>query len=150
MEAMDAIKNAEGSIQEFKDYFLCSCFACIKNAGDEIKEWTLLLFNDKTNMVLDIFVNDKFVTIGEETPPIADIERPDMRSARLTAEQALGIASGKFKGGTINVLLTLHQKSSLVWTINMITPAMTATTFEIDAQTGEIIREETTSLIRKL
>lgn len=151
MEATEAIEKAMKSedVRKLKSYFLCSCFACIKSAKDSISEWTLMFYNPDTNKIVDCFVNDRFVTIGEETPPLKEVEEADFGHAVINAGRALDIVSKKFSKSTINVLITLHRKPP-VWTINMITPDMMATTFDIDAKTGKIIKESATSLIRKI
>lgn len=150
MEVNEAIEKASNNedVKKLQNYFLCSCFACVKDKNDKITEWTLLFYNPDKNVVVDCFVNSKFVTIGEETPPLTEIEKPDFDEAKVNVGDAIS-AVKNFKKNTINVLITLH-KSPLIWTINMITPDMMATTFDIDAKTGKILREEETSLIRRL
>ncbi|MEK6888007.1 MAG: PepSY domain-containing protein [Candidatus Aenigmatarchaeota archaeon] len=152
MDPQDAIEKARNNedVKRLTDYFMCSCFACIKDIKDEINEWTLFFYNEKKKLVIDCFVNDKFVTLGEETPPLSTVEKPDFSERQVTIKEALEIVGKKFTQKTINVLITLHQKGTLVWTINMITPGMMAVTFDIDAKTGKIIKEEETSLIRRL
>ncbi len=152
MQVMEAIRKAEKNedVKKLHGYFLCSCFACIKSRDDEIKEWTLLFYNPEKKAVVDCFVNDTFVTVGEETPPISEVERPDFSEVKTTAEEALESAGKNFSKATINTLITLHKRGSAIWTVNFITADMTATTFDVDAKTGKITRKETTSLIRKL
>ena len=94
-------------------------------------------------------MNDKFVTIGEETPPLAEIEKPDFNGLNVQAEDALATARENFTKSTINVLITLHQ-NPLKWTINFISSDMMATTVDVDAKSGRITRQEETSLIRRL
>lgn len=151
MEVTEAIRMAGASkdVKRLKNYFLCSCFACIKHAKEDITSWTLLYYNPTTKKVLDCFVNDKFVTIGEETPPLGEVEKADFSRVKISAEEAIDMAAKNFSKSTINVLITLHKKR-LVWTINFISGDMMATTFDIDADTGKITREDTTSLIRRL
>ena len=131
-------------------YFLCSCFACIKQSRDGINQWTLLYFNPEENKVLDCFVNDKFVTMGDETPPIAEIEKPDFTGLKVPVQDAISTAMKDYRKSTLNILITLHQKGRLTWTINLIASDMVATTVDIDAKTGEVTRQEETSLIRRL
>ena len=151
MEVSDAIERAKNNedVRKLAGYFLCSCFACLKQSKDRINEWTLLFYNKKKNTVLDVFVNDKFVTIGDETPPIKEVEEPDFDTVEIGIEEALE-ALKDFKKSTINVLITLHKKGIMVWTISMITTDMMATTFDVDAVTGKIVKEETMSLVRRL
>ena len=151
MEAEEAIRRAgqDERISSLEGYFLCSCFACINSPDKEVNEWTLLYYNPSIQKVLDCFVNEQFVTPGEETPPIAEIEKADLSQVKISHNTALSIAKENFKGGTISVLITLH-KNPLVWTINLISPAMIATTLDIDAESGKILRKEETSLVRKV
>lgn len=150
MELKDAIEKAGRSedIKSLKDYFLCSCFAYLKGVKDKISEWTLLYYSPKSRMVIDCFVGDE-VIVGEETPPISEVEKPDFSEVTVTAEDALETASKNFSKGTINVMITLHSKGTAVWTISMITADMMVTIFDIDAKTGKIIKEEATSLVRR-
>ena len=152
MNVIDAIQKAEDNedVKKLRGYFLCSCFACIKSKDEKIKEWTLLYYNPEKNLVLDCFINDKFVTVGDETPPISEVEKPDFHNIDTTIEEVLDKVGKNFSEGLVNVLITLHKKASVIWTINFITADMNATTFDVDVKTGKILREESTSLIRKL
>lgn len=148
MEVRQAIEKAGETAKGLKGYFLCSCFANIK-PGEQIHQWTLLYFNPVENKVLDCFVNDKFVTIGDETPPLAEIEKPNFEQLKIPVEDALETAKKDFRKNAINILITLHQ-NPLKWTINLISSDMMATTVDVDANTGKITRREETSLIRRL
>ncbi len=148
-QAIDRAKNND-DVRKLKDYFLCSCFACIKQADEKINQWTLLYFNPGSNKVVDCFVNDKFVTVGDETPPLGEIEKPDFSQIKIPIEDAIDTAARDYRKSLINVLITLHQKGTLVWTINFISPDMMAKTVDVDAKTGKVLREEETSLVRRL
>ncbi len=150
MELKTAIEKAKNdeTIKKLDGYFLGSCFACIKKAKDPINEWTLLFCKD--GKAVDCFVNDGSVTISKETRPLKDVKQGNPEEATVTAETALKLADSKHKKPTANILITLHQKDALVWTITMIDMTMTATSYDIDAKTGNIVKEETTSLIRQI
>ena len=126
-------------------YFLGSVFATAK---DSIKEWILHFYSSKKNKVIDCHVGD-VVALGEETDALKRMKKLSLDRLKITAETALDTAKEKFKGRTINILITLHRKESVVWTVNMISSALTATTYDIDAETGEIIDENVTSLITR-
>lgn len=148
-EAMEKASNSS-DVKKLKSYFLCSCFACIKKTDEKIDHWTLLYYDEKAKKVVDCFVNEKFVTIGDETPPIAEIEKPDFGDLQITAEEAIEKAGENYRKSTLNILITLHQKGSLVWTINFISGDFMATTVDVDAKNGKILKEEETSLVRRL
>lgn len=152
MDVRQAIEKASNSsdVRKLKSYFLCSCFACIKKMDEKIDHWTLLYYDEKARKVVDCFVNDKFVTVGDETLPIAEIEKPNFDDLQITAEEAIGKASENYRKSTLNVLITLHHKGSLVWTINFISSDFVATTVDVDAKAGKVLREEETSLVRRL
>ena len=50
--------------------------------------------------------------------------------------------------GAISTLVSLHR-SPPVWTINLIKADMNVTTFDVNAETGKITREETTSILKR-
>ncbi len=148
MELSEAIKKAENEgVKQLDGYYLGSCFACIKDSKGPVTEWTLLFF--KGDKAIDCFVNEKFVRVSDDTRPIKDVKKMTF-DATVTAESALKTANEKFGKSTINILITLHQKDVLVWTITMIDVTLTATSYDIDAKTGKIVNEESTSLIRKM
>ena len=152
MEITEAINRAQTSkdVKKLKDYFLASCFACVKKPDEIINDWTLLYYDPKTKKAIDCFVNEKFVTVSKETRPVSEITEPILGDLKIPIERALETAQNKFGKTTINILITLHQKTSLVWTINMIGADLSVITYDIDAKSGKITGEESTSLIRKL
>jgi len=141
---------SEEKIKKLRGYFLGSCFACIKNKSDIVTEWTLLYYNASTGKAIDCFVNDKFVTVSDETRTVNPVKEMDVGDVHIGIEKAIDIADGKFSKSTINILITLHFRERLVWTINMISADLNAITYDIDAASGKILREETTSLAHKL
>ena len=151
MDVSEAIEKASNSsdVKNLKSYFLCSCFACIKKMDEKIDHWTLLYYDEKAKKVVDCFVNSEFVTIGDETPPIAEIERPNFDDLQINAEDAIEIAARNYRKSPLNILLTLHQ-NPLKWTVNFISGDFIATTVDVDAKSGKILRKEETSLVRRL
>ncbi len=149
MQVKEAISRAEKEekIRKLHGYYLGSCFACLK-AREPIIEWTLLYYNPEKKMAVDCFVNDKFVTVSEETRPLKDIEKMDMDEVHIGVEKAMELTNYRKK--IISILITLHRREKMLWTINMIGADFSATTYDVDTKTGKILREETTSLIRKL
>ena len=61
----------------------------------------------------------------------------------------------QFKKESISTLISLHKKDfeskkKLEWTVAFITQEMSATSFDVYAKTGKLLKEETTSLIKRL
>ncbi len=143
----EALEKAEKDLNVKKmmteGYFLCSVFASVQNS---VNEWILHFYSSRTNKIVDCSVGES-VLLGEETPAEKKFSKLEADKIKISAEQALEKAKKKFKGSAANTLMTLHKKKGMVWTINMIAPNMTATTYNIDAETGKLLSKDTTSLI---
>lgn len=160
MELSEALDRAEKNenVQRLKDFFLGSGFASIntdKQKDEGIKEWTLLYYNPAKKSVVDCFVNEKFVTVGEETPAINEVQELDVSKVKTTLQAALKTTSNSLKKKPLNILISLHMKDinnkhCAVWTIGFVTADMSVTSYDIDASNGKIAREETTRLLRRL
>ncbi len=151
MQAEEAINRAMADIKvmSLDDYFLASCFSIIKE-GKDIAEWTLLFYNPKTKKTRDCFVNDKFVTLDEELQAQKEMTELGKEPPKIHVEEAIKTAQRKYGKKTINILISLHTTDRTSWAITMIGTDITATTFEIDAQTGKILKEDTASLMKRL
>lgn len=151
MNVLDAIEMAENdsNIKSLKDFFLGSAFACIKDK-EEVTDWTILFYNPKTKKVIDCFVNEKFVTPGEETVALNEIEELETDKVKIPVEKALEIAKGGQKKNIVNTLITLHKKDIVLWSIAVVCSDMTATAVDIDAETGDVRKKEEKILFKKL
>jgi hypothetical protein len=151
MELQEAVKRAmkDVKVTSLKNYFLASVFS-ITEEHKGIKEWTLLFYNPSENKVRDCFVNEKFVTLGEEQAAQKSLAEVDAKKVKVKVEKALELAKAKYNKKTINILVSLHKKESLLWTITMIGADITATSYDIDAATGKLIHEDTVSLMKRI
>jgi len=157
MNLNEAVERAERDehVQQLKGYFLCSSFATLNENQNNIKEWTLLYYSPSSKSVVDCFVSEKFVTVGEETPAVNEIQKLELYNVKIDVSDALSIAEQRFKKKPLNILMSLHKKqinnkAYTVWTLAYITPDMSATSFDIDATSGKILKEERTSLIKRM
>ena len=153
MLLLDAIEKAEND-EHVKSlasdgYFLCSGFASLKSGS--INEWILHYYSPKNRKVVDCFVGqaDNAVTVGEETPAVKEMHKIDKSSIKITVDKALDTVKKAFRGKASSILIVLHKKQTLVWTINMITLDMTVNSFDVDAASGKILDRKTVSLIKK-
>ena len=143
MELEEALHKAGGFIKEAKGkgYFLSSVFSSIKSPDEIIGEW-VLHFCGK-GKALDCYVSEELVV--EESHSLGEAKELDTRKVKVSATEALETAGRR---NAITILLSLHG-SPPVWTINFITAAMSVTTVDVSAETGNITREETTSILKK-
>lgn len=136
-----------------EDFFLGSVFGSIQDKELDkglVNEWILHFFNPKTQTVVDCFFTDS-VVIGKETPAIKEMKELNTKDLKITFEQAFETVKNDFKLRPTNVLISLHNDNSkLVWTINMITPDLMATRYDIDASNGEILAKKKTCLMRRV
>jgi hypothetical protein len=154
MNVLDAIEKAENNenIKTLKDFVLGSAFACVKDK-EEITQWTILFYNPRTKKVIDCFVNEKFVTPGEETPALYEtdeLKEEDINKMKITVEKALEIAKEGVTKSIVNIMISLHKRDSILWSISIVATDMTALTIDINAETGDTIKKEETKLIRQL
>lgn len=162
MEFSEALEKAEGNenVQSLKGFFLGSSFASIstdKQAenGDDVNEWTLLYYSPTKKSVVDCFVSEKIVTVGEETPAIKEMHELQVTRVKVPLHEALSLADGHVKKRPLNILISLHtkdigEKTYIVWTMGFVTAEMTVISVDIDATNGKVLKEETTRLIRRL
>ena len=147
MEFEEALRKASGFMKKYKGYFLCSVFSSIKNVkgkpSDCAGEW-ILHFSDKRKS-LDCHVADDAVRVDDAQSLGEPIEL-DVRSVSISLDKAIE-STGVILKKAVTILVSLHN-SPPVWTINFIKADMTVTTFDVDAETGKITREDTTSLLR--
>jgi len=131
-------------------FFLGSCFF----RKDRPKELIIHFYNPKTNTITDVFVtmDQKIdIMIGEETPAINEMTKIDIEKIRVSERQALE----KVKESGVEILMTLHNKKirgqqKLVWTINVLKQSLFVVTYEIDANSDEIIERRESSLIESI
>ncbi|MFH0832906.1 MAG: hypothetical protein V1900_04255 [Candidatus Aenigmatarchaeota archaeon] len=140
MKLHDAIALADDKVSKKADgYFLVSCFAAVRN--DKINEWVLHFFNPKTNKTVDCFVG-KDAEIGEVSDAIKEMKKLEIANVKISAEQALSRVDK-----TGQIFMILHN---CVWTINVIETDMSVTNYEIDANSGKVIKKDSSNLVKIL
>jgi hypothetical protein len=144
-----ARSNSDVQILEKSGYFLGSIFS-MTDSSQEISEWTFLYFNPQTNKIRDLAISEKESKLDEEREPRSPVSLLNPNALKISVNDAIGIGLAKLAKSSAKILVTLHQKDCLMWTLTFVSSDLQATTFDIDAQTGEILREETTSLIRTM
>lgn len=153
LEAMQKVEQNE-NVRKLRGYYLGSVFSSIIEK-QEITEWTFLYYNPTSKMVVDCFVAENLVTVGEETPAIKDMQELDLKKVKTGIEEAMETVKKKFNKSSLNTLISLHNKqfdkeTKTVWTIAFVTPEMSAISYDIDAGNGQVLNETTTNLLRRM
>ena len=150
MEAGEAIEKAmkDGNVKKIIDdgFFLASAFSSLKKG--KITEWILLFFNSKTKKTIDCYVTQN-INLDEEMPAMKELTELNTEKIKISAEKAVETAKSKFSGSAISTLITITTKERVVISITFISAALQATIYDIDAENGEILREESANLARR-
>ncbi|MBI2173406.1 MAG: PepSY domain-containing protein [Candidatus Aenigmarchaeota archaeon] len=149
MRVLDAIMTAEEKMHGKKDFFLCSCFASLKDFLPAA-EWTVIFYNTKSRSVIECTCDGKSTEISVESPALQESERLDRALIMKDDAYAINKAKEDFEGRLVNLLVSLHTKGGrTVWTLSAVTHELSVTIYDIDAVTGEILRKETSGLVRR-
>ncbi len=162
MELKEALNAAMSfpQVMSLRNYFLASVFSMIEEGG-EVKEWTFMFYEPASGKVRDCVVskNDNGNTkvkypykirLEEDRPSRAEMKELRADNIKISVDDALSTAKKNYKKKSINILITLHSREKPTWTITFIGADITATSIDIDAMTGDITREESADLTRKL
>ena len=151
MELQEAVERAmkDPKVTSLRDYFIASVFS-ITDENKDIKSLTFLFYNPEGKKVRDCIVDGSSVDLGEEQQAQKEMSPISVEAAKISIGEALGIARKHYSKKIINILVTLHMKEKLLWTITMIGADITATSYDIDAVDGQLLHEETTSLMKRL
>ncbi|MBI2076113.1 MAG: PepSY domain-containing protein [Candidatus Aenigmarchaeota archaeon] len=143
MEFEEALHKAGSFIKEAKakGYFLCSVFS--SSTTSVFDEW-ILHFAGKDS-ALDCYIRGDAIHV-DETRSIGEPVELNLTKVKVSISEALD-SVGKPKSA-VSTLVSLHR-SPPVWTINFIKADMTVTTFDVNAETGKITREETASILKR-
>lgn len=150
MEIAEALRAAAESraVAELrkKRYVLGSVFASAKEGA--VNEWVFHYFSKKKKKTVDCFVSGSGVSLGRETPSIAEMKELDPAAVGVTAKKVLKTAARHFKKNALTVMLSLHTRERLQWTVSMIARDMTVATVTIDAATGNVLETRQQHMIK--
>ncbi len=150
MRVLDAIRTAEEKMLGKKDFFLCSCFASLKDFSPA-GEWTVIFYNPGSRNVIECTCDGKSAEISGESPALNESERLDKACIMKDDAYAINKVKEDFEGRLVNLLVSLHMKGGrTVWTLSAVTQELSVTIYDIDAGTGEILRKETSGLVKRL
>jgi len=149
MHVLDAIRISEEKMQGHKDFFLCSCFVSAKDFS--VHEWTVIFYNPGTGNVIECECNESGVQLSEESRSVK--EPPPLRKSDIIKDEAyiMEKVGSDFGAKPVSVLVSLHTKDGMTtWTVSVVTQDLTATIYDIDTKSGDIIRKEKTGLVRRV
>ncbi|MDI6721825.1 MAG: hypothetical protein QMD85_05505 [Candidatus Aenigmarchaeota archaeon] len=150
MHVLDAIKSAEDKMHEHKDFFLCSCFVSIKEFSS-VSEWIVIFYNPKNHTIVECTCNEGGVSASGESKAMQEISLLDKDSLSKYEDYAIDKVKKDFSGVPMNILVSLHTKyNKTIWTISIVARDFKITTYDIDASGGDVIRKDTSELVRRL
>jgi len=158
------IAKADLKIQSLLNsgWFFASIFV-MSERNQEPKDYRLILYNPESNEVQDCVIKtaadavnlkDHKVSVGEKSEARSELA-PLIIDNHLELDDVLEIANRAFSESDLLTsisayLASFHTKGGkITWTVNIIYQGLRVRTFEIDANTGEILRDETTTLMKK-
>ena len=144
-----AEKTPEVKALQKEGFFLSSLFANIHSLDKEVDEWILHFFNPEKKTVVDCFANAEGVEMGEETPALSDMKEFAFTHIIVGFDKAKEKVAGKSLK-PVSILVTLSRKGNMTWTFNFVNVDFSVLTVEVDALSGNITKEETSSLARRL
>lgn len=150
MHVLEAIRMSEEKMQGRKDFFLCSCFVSLREFS-EPEEWTVLFYSRKSGNLIECTCRGGGVDVSDEIRAVSEIDRLDKSLVLKDEMHAIERVRNDLAGMPINILVSLHTKDGrAVWTMSAVMQNLSVTIYDINAATGDIIRKETTGLVRRL
>ena len=142
------IKEAVAKTVPEKGYFLVSAFTDEKL---EYKTWTLMFYRRSDNTVLDFKVGIG-AEKGDVQPTEKEFQELNVDDMKISAEEAVNSAKGLLSGTkpTAIYISANTKDGKTTWTISFILPDISAAIYDLDAKTGEIIKQDRFSLLRKI
>ena len=145
----EAVKIAgeSGKIRRLKNYFLGSLFASVH---ESMGEWTLHFYNPESHTTRNCTVAlDGTVELEEDVPALNALKKLDVTTVKITPEKAMQTATEDYGIPPVQTLLTLSMKGGPVWTVSIISAALTVTSYDISAETGAIMETRTASIMQR-
>lgn len=129
-------------------YYLSSLLLMPPNFT-EIDKWQFVFFHPDTKDVFTASVNEKGILVGEESKPLVEdnYEKLDLKGAE--PEKVLKIVQGETKHLDSNqvtkIIITLRDT---MWRAAITTSDLKLLRIDIDRNTHEVEKSETTSMLR--
>ncbi len=144
----EALKKAQAFAgKKFEGYFLGSMFASLAKEGEEINEWTLHYYNSGNKRDIDVTVSENVRM--EESASSREMAPLDVSLVKISGHDAVEAAMAQYAGDVSRILLVLHNPGRPAWNVNVISSLLNATTFTVDAASGEILVSKSTSLLQR-
>jgi uncharacterized membrane protein YkoI len=145
MEFSEALKKME---KKEKKGFLVSAVAIVSGKED-LSRWTLIYQNAETKAILDIHVGEEGVEYGKESSSEEEFKELPVSKIKISSKTAIDKARKEINKIPMSIVVSLINNQSLVWKVSIISQDLTASTVEIDAASGKIIKKSETSIGRR-
>ena len=147
MEIFEAIKKTEKRIKQ--GYFLVSAIA-IASADNKISKWTLIYQDTKTKNTMDTYVNEGGIEFGKESANEENFHELKISQIKISSKEAISKARKEIDKIAISVIASLISKEKPVWKISIISQDLMATSVEINAVNGKILKKSETVIGKKM
>ena len=151
MKFRHALKRAEenGEVKKCKQegYFLSSGVSIVSD--DKTPSWTVIYTLEGGKKVVNVMV-DKTVTVSREDKELSPVSDKLLDVSSIKFDEVLKKArlfAGEFKKPVAKEIVSIHQEEFPVWKVVFITPALDVIVVQFNAETGEKVSSELTSLI---
>jgi len=146
MELSEALKRMKK--EEKDDYILVSAVAIV-SGKDEVSRWALVYQNPETRNILDFYVTEEGIQKGEATKGEDEFKELEIEKVKISATRATDKAKKEISKTPISIVVSLTNNKKLIWKVSIISQDLMASTVEIDAVTGDILKKSETSIGRR-
>ncbi|MEM0372265.1 MAG: hypothetical protein QXO69_00255 [archaeon] len=155
MRFKDAVKAAanDESVRGLaeKGYFLNSCIAIFTPETLVFGDWILTYYHSGDNRVIQACVSDRGVELRQSAEPLnPSKELLDVKLVKTNEEKMLEKARKKFEElkKPLSQVIVVVQGEKPLWRFSFITKTLEVVTVEIDAEKGEITRNDVNALTK--
>ena len=134
--------------EEKDDYILVSSVAIV-SGKDEVSRWALVYQNPETRNILDFYVTEEGIQKGEATKGEDEFKELEIEKVKISATRATDKAKKEISKTPISIVVSLTNNKKLIWKASIISQDLMASTVEIDAVTGDILKKSETSIGRR-
>jgi len=146
-EATQIAKNSQIVKNLRKEgWFLCSVLTECK-PGDDFHIWKFDYFNNKTQKVRTLTIDDKGTKLGEDDQMLGEAEEFYPNEVIIKPEKALDRVIKDFNEPLQKIIITNKKNDS--WNIVLLTRLLNMVIYKVDMRSGEIIMSEKTSLLKR-
>ncbi len=154
-EAVDLARAKEEvkEATEVEDYFINSVIGVYMPKKNKLDRWIITFYSPSRKEVIQGVVRGKkdVAFKGSKEPLNPTTKELDIDSINFDEQQAMKMAEDSVpvpKSKIVQILMTLRQKETPSWNINIITSSFDLYSISINAEKGEVTDKEIRSLVK--